>query len=343
MNRYIVDIFRKWSFLVVLVLLMAGCTSEFDEFETGVKVEFTTPYLQDMEIQTKAPSGYGSTIQGSTTMGVFVSDMQNESTVTYNGSSWESSLKLDPATYNIYSYIPKRNGVTFSDNVITFTNVPFIMAEEILLSSGAVAETVTKDETPSDKTGNLVKNSYSIKVESAEDTKNYVTFMMDRVMAKVILNFKVHEKYSNIRTIKIKEVTLKPAAGDYQSVNIACTMNDGSEISYSRSPGSAVDNIVSFSITDDGLVLDNTSAKRAGVFYSVPGVQNNVVMTVKYDVYDKAGTLVRENQTVTNSSIKLIGSGTLERAKEYTLNVNIVPTYLYSLSDTDKESVMLVQ
>lgn len=343
MNRYIVDILRKWSLLVVLVLLMAGCASEFDEFETGVKVEFTTPYLQDMEIQTKAPSGYGSTIQGSTSMGVFVSGMQNESTVTYNGSSWESSLKLDPATYKIYSYIPKRNGVTLRGNVITFTNVPFIMAEEILLSSGAVAETVNKNNTPTDKTGSLVKNSYSIKVESAEDTRNYVTFMMDRVMAKVILNFKVHEKYSNIRTIKIKEVTLKPAAGDYQSVNIACTMNDGSEISYSRSPGSAVDNIVSFSITDDGLVLDNTSAKSAGVFYSVPGVQNSVVMKVTYDVYDKAGTLVRENQTVTNSSIKLIGTGTLERAKEYTLNVNIVPTYLYSLSDTDKESVMLVQ
>lgn len=346
MNRYIVDILRKWSLLVVLVLLMAGCASEFDEFDTGVKVEFTTPYLQDMEIQTKALSGYDSTIQVSTTMGVFVSGMQNESTVTYNGSSWESSLKLDPATYNIYSYIPKRNGVTLRGNVITFTDVPFIMSEEILLSSGAVAETVTKNDdtyTPTDKTGSLVKNKYSINVESKEDTKNYVTFMMDRVMAKVILNFKVHENYSKIRTIKIKEVTLKPAAGDYQSVNIACTMNDGSEISYSRSPGSAVDNIVSFSITDDGLVLDNTSAKRAGVFYSVPGVQNSVVMTVTYDVYDKAGTLVRADQTVTNSSIKLIGSGTLERAKEYKLNVNIVPTYLYSLSDTDKESVMLVQ
>ena len=343
MNRYIVDIFRKWSFLVVLVLLMVGCASEFDEFETGVTVEFTTPYLQDMEIQTKAPDGYGSTISGSTTMGVFVDGMQNESTVTYNGSSWESSLKLDPAPYNIYSYIPKRNGVIFSGNVITFTNVPFIMSEEILLSSGAVAETVTKDETPSDKTASLVKNKYSINVESHEDTKNYVTFMMDRVMAKVNLNFKVHENYSKIRTIKIKEVTLKPAAGNYQSVNIDCTMNDGSAIGYVMSKGAAVDNKVSFSITDDRLVLDNTSAKRAGVFYSVPGVQNNVVMTVKYDVYDKAGTLVRADQTVTNSSIKLIGTGTLERAKEYTLNVNIVPTYLYSLSDTDKESVMLVQ
>jgi hypothetical protein len=217
------------------------------------------------------------------------------------------------------------------------------MSEEILLSSGAVAETVTKDKTPSDKTASLVKNTYSIKVESAEDTKNYVTFMMDRVMAKVILNFKVHENYSKIRTIKIKEVTLKPAAGDYQSVNIACTMNEGSSIGYVMSKGEAVDNKVSFSITDDGLVLNDTSEKSVGRFYSVPGVQNNVVMTVKYDVYDKAGTLVRADQTVTNSSIKLIGTGTLERAKEYTLNVNIVPTYLYSLSDTDKESVMLVQ
>ena len=341
MNRYIVDIFRKWSFLVVLVLLMAGCTSEFDEFETGVKVEFTTPYLQDMEIQTKAPSGYGSTIQGSTTMGVFVSGMQNESTVTYNGSSWESSLKLDPATYNIYSYIPKRNGVSLSGNVITFTDVPFIMSEEILLSSGAVAETVTKNNTPTDKTGSLVKNKYSINVESDEDTKNYVTFMMDRVMAKVNLNFKVHENYSKIRTIKIKEVTLKPAAGNYQSVNIDCTMNDGSAIGYVMSKGAAVDHSVSFSPVN--LELVNTSEKSAGTFYSVPGVQNNVVMTVEYDVYDKAGTLVRADQTVTNSSIKLINTGILERAKEYTLNVNIVPTYLYSLSDTDKESVMLVQ
>ena len=342
MNRYIVDILRKWSLLVVLVLLMVGCASEFDEFETGVKVEFTTPYLQDMEIQTKSLDGYRSTVSGSTSMGVFVSGVQNESTVTYNGSSWESSLKLDPAPYNIYSYIPKRNGVSLSGNVITFTDVPFIMSEEILLSSGAVAETVTKDKTPSDKTGSLVKNKYSIEVESHEDTKNYVTFMMDRVMAKVILNFKVHENYSKIRTIKIKEVTLKPAAGNYQSVNIDCTMNDGSAIGYVMSKGAAVDNKVSFSITDDRLVLDNTSAKSVGTFYSVPGVQNNVVMTVKYDVYDKAGTLVRADQTVTNSSIKLIDTGTLERAKKYTLNVNIVPTYLYSLSDTDKESVMLV-
>lgn len=342
MNRYIVDILRKWSLLVVLVLLMAGCASEFDEFETGVKVEFMAPYLQDMEIQTKAPDGYGSTVSGSTSMGVFVEGMQNESTITFNGSSWESSLKLDPDQYNIYSYIPKRNGVSLSGNVITFKNVPFIMSEEILLSSGAVAETVTKDETPSDKTASLVKNKYSIDVTSAENTKNYVTFMMDRVMARVILNFKVHENYSKIRTIKIKEVTLKPAAGNYQSVNIDCTMNDGSAIGYVMSKGAAVDNKVSFSITDDGLVLDNTSEKSVGTFYSVPGVQNNVVMTVEYDVYDKAETLVREKQTVTNSSIKLIGTGTLERAKEYTLNVNIVPTYLYSLSDTDKESVMLV-
>lgn len=344
MNRYIVDIFRKWSFLVVLALLMAGCTSDFDEFETGVKVEFTTPYLQDMEIQTKALPGYGSTVSGSTSMGVFVSGMQNESTVTYNGSSWESSLKLDQATYNIYSYIPKRNGVSFSGNVITFTNVPFIMAEEILLSSGAVAESVTKVDdtyTPSDKTGSLVKNSYSIYVNSAENTRNYVTFMMDRVMAKVNLNFKVHEKYSNIRNIIIKEVKLIPSAGSYQSVNIVCTMNDGSAIGYAMSPGSAVDHSVSFSPVN--LELEDTSAKSAGVFYSVPGVQNSVVMTVTYDVYDKAGTLVRADQTVTNSSIKLINTGTLERAKEYSLNVNIVPTYLYSLSDTDKESVMLVQ
>lgn len=344
MNRYIVDILRKWSLLVVLVLLMAGCTSEFDEFETGVKVEFTTPYLQDMEIQTKALSGYDSTIQVSTTMGVFVSGMQNESTVTYNGSSWESSLKLDPATYNIYSYIPKRNGVTLIGNVITFPDVPFIMSEEILLSSGAVAETVTKNNTPTDKTGSLVKNSYSIKVESAEDTRNYVTFMMDRVMAKVNLNFKVHEKYNAIRTIKIKKVTLQPTT----TVDIACTLTDR-DITYQRtSTQSATLSPLVYNHSDNSGFEVKTAVDDLNpfaTFYSVPGVEGTIKMIVVYDVYDKSGTgtLIRENQEVSNASIKLIGTGTLERAKEYTLNVNIVPTYLYSLSDTDKESVMLVQ
>lgn len=339
MNRYIVDILRKWSLLVVLVLLMAGCASEFDEFDTGVKVEFTTPYLQDMEIQTKALSGYGSTIRGSTTMGVFVSGMQNESTVTYNGSSWESSLKLDPATYNIYSYIPKRNGVTFSGNVITFTNVPFIMAEEILLSSGAVAETVTKNDTPTDKTGSLVKNEYSINVESAEDTKNYVTFMMDRVMAKVNLNFKVHEKYNAIRTIKIKKVTLQPTT----TVDIACTLTDR-DITYQRtSTQSATLSPLVYNHSGFKVEIDANDATPFATFYSVPRVEGTIKMIVVYDVYDKSGTLIRENQEVSNASIKLIETGTLARAKEYKLNVNIVPTYLYSLSDTDKESVMLVQ
>ena len=346
MNRYIVDIFRKWSFLVVLVLLMAGCTSDFDEFETGVKVEFTTPYLQDMEIQTKALSGYGSTIQGSTSMGVFVSGMQNESTVTYNGSSWESSLKLDPTTYDIYSYIPKRSGVSFnttgSNPVMTFSGVPFITDQEILISSGAVAETVKEAGgtfTPSDKTGSLVKYNYSIQVESEENTKNYVTFMMDRVMAKVNLNFKVHEKYNAIRTIKIKKVTLQPTT----TVDIACTLTDR-DITYQRtSTQSATLSPLVYNHSGFKVEIDANEATPFATFYSVPGVEGTIKMIVVYDVYDKSGTLVRENQEVSNASIKLIETGTLTRAKKYKLNVNIVPTYLYSLSDTDKESVMLVQ
>lgn len=349
MNRYIVDILRKWSLLVVLVLLMAGCASEFDEFETGVKVEFTTPYLQDLQIETKAPTGYSGSISGSSSMGVFVRGMQNQSTITFNGSSWESSLKLDPAQYNIYSYIPKRSdsGVSFnttgSNPVMTFSGVPFITDQEILISSGAVAETVTEEGgtfTPSDKTGSLVKYNYSIQVESKENTKNYVTFMMDRVMAKVNLNFKVHEKYNAIRTIKIKKVTLQPTT----TVDIACTLTDR-DITYQRtSTQSATLSPLVYNHSGFKVEIDANDATPFATFYSVPGVEGTIKMTVVYDVYDKSGTgtLIRENQEVSNASIKLIETGTLTRAKEYKLNVNIVPTYLYSLSDTDKESVMLV-
>lgn len=346
MKRYITEIFAKWLLTMLLVVLVVGCTSEFDEWDTGVNIEFTTPYLQDLQIETKAPTGYSGSISGSSSMGVFVGGMQNESTITFNGSSWESSLKLDPAQYNIYSYIPKRTGVSFnttgSNPVMTFSGVPFITDQEILISSGAVAETVTEAGgifTPSDKTGSLVKYNYSIQVESKENTKNYVTFMMDRVMAKVNLNFKVHEKYNAIRTIKIKKVTLQPTT----TVDIACTLTDR-DITYQRtSTQSATLSPLVYNHSGFKVEIDANDATPFATFYSVPGVEGTIKMIVVYDVYDKSGTLIRENQEVSNASIKLIETGTLARAKEYKLNVNIVPTYLYSLSDTDKESVMLVQ
>lgn len=348
MKRYITEIFAKWLLTMLLAVLVVGCTFEFDEWDTGVKIEFTTPYLQDLQIETKALTGYSGSISASSSMGVFVRGMQSESTITFNGSSWESSLKLDPTTYDIYSYIPKRSGVSFnttgSNPVMTFSGVPFITDQEILISSGAVAETVKEAGgtfTPSDKTGSLVKYNYSIQVESEENTKNYVTFMMDRVMAKVNLNFKVHEKYNAIRTIKIKKVTLQPTT----TVDIACTLTN-SEITYQGTSKQATISPLVYSHSDNSGFEVKTAVDDLNpfaTFYSVPGVEGTIKMIVVYDVYDKSGTLVRENQEVSNASIKLIETGTLTRAKKYKLNVNIVPTYLYSLSDTDKESVMLVQ
>lgn len=346
MNRYIDKIFGKWLLPALFMVLAVGCAQEFDEWDNGVKIEFTTPHLQDLQVETRAVSGYSGTISGSSSMGVFVRGIVNESTITYNGSSWESSLKLDPATYNIYSYIPKRSGVSFNATgsypVITFTDVPFITDQEILISSGAVAETVTSDGgvfTPNDITGSLSKNSYSIEVESKENSRNYVTFMMDRVMAKVILNFKVNSKYDAIRTVKIKKVTLQPTS----IVDIACTLTD-KEITYQgSSTQSATLSPLVYNHSGFEVETDADDANPFATFYSVPGVESTVKMTVVYDVYDKSGTLIRADQEVTNASIKLIESGTLQRAEEYKLNINIVPTYLYSLSDTDKESVMFIQ
>lgn len=61
-----------------------------------------------------------------------------------------------------------------------------------------------------------------------------------------------------------------------------------------------------------------------------------------YNVYDKKGILVRQNVTATNSSVKITSTGNPSRAYEYNLNINVIPTYLYQLSDNDDDSVLLI-
>jgi hypothetical protein len=63
-------------------------------------------------------------------------------------------------------------------------------------------------------------------------------------------------------------------------------------------------------------------------------------MRVTYDVYDTANALTRENAVAENQIKRLTGQ-TINAGTNYKLNIQIVPTYLYSLSDNDEESLVI--
>jgi hypothetical protein len=67
-----------------------------------------------------------------------------------------------------------------------------------------------------------------------------------------------------------------------------------------------------------------------------------LTLTVKYNVYDKSGRLVRENATATNANI-LKKVTNPEKGNNYKITVNVIPSYLYQLSDDDVKVELSVE
>lgn len=344
-------------FVAVSLLLLVTSCEKGERLDGRVKIEFNSSYVQQSEASTRAIlSGYSS-MSGTdavVNMGVFVSGVNNESTVTYQNGGWNSSLKLEPADYKIYSYLPKMSGVTFvyTDALtkITLPHLPFIGDKDILISSGAYrSTTMVTDVKPY-----LTKNLFDITVRGG--VSNYVSFMMDRVLAKVNLNFSVSEKYNDIRTIEIVRVYIDPVTELNGTFNIECSIAEQA-MTYAITPTGGTypastlvcnyqGELSSITESQGGAKALPVTPNQNSLFaplYVVPGAQNRLKLRVVYNVYDKSGQLTRANQEVANNSISLLQSGVLQRAREYNLNIQIVPTYLYTLSDNDLESIMIVQ
>lgn len=283
-------------------------------------------------------------------MGVLIPGVNREGLAIYSPSNntWTSDVRLDAADYKIYTYIPKKNPSNVelqtggATDIVTINNVPFCSTEDILISSGCALSTAT-----------LNPNSYAVSITS---TTRKVKLMMDHVLAMVHLNFSVNTVYNDIRTIEITGISVGASDPLNSRYNIDCSMNEDSDISYVYSSvGStnpADDLTLGYAGNNTSLTEVATSVKALQLipgenrefasFMVVPQVYSTLKLTVHYNVYDKKGLLIREDVTATNSNLKITSSGNPLRAYEYNLNVNVIPTYLYQLSDNDDESVLLI-
>ena len=73
---------------------------------------------------------------------------------------------------------------------------------------------------------------------------------------------------------------------------------------------------------------------------------NLMTLTVTYNVYDQNDNLTREHQTATNARIALHKVNNVAQATQvahaYTVSVQVVPSYLYVLSDGDMQNPYIV-
>lgn len=324
---------RYYIFIALLALSLVSCQKE--ELYTGPCDVHFKAYVQD-EVTvsrgyTDMPSDYADFAAE-----LFVSVANGSiapirTTMTKQGEALAANLRLEQGDYYIYGYLPQTDGanLTFNTNTATMT-IPNIAG---LSTTDAL----------------VIRKGDKLTILATDKSKN-ATLLMDHMMAKVTPRFYIDSVYAKIRSIRIKKVEFAIDDATTYTANVAFD-NTKSPISWNTTwiPGATSDvEVVAYENAEPTVILPTTkdAALACGECYVCPAQPiAGLNMTVTYDVYDTKGQLVRPDAEATNKmKIKVRGNTLtkLEAGKNYILNIRIVPTYLYVLSDNDEESVLTI-
>lgn len=311
-----------------------------EDLYTGLcKVRFVAEVQDEISV-TRATEGYTALSQTDYpqfTAGLYVSygTTAQEYPIRWaNNNALTANLGLEAYSdpYYFYGYAPKQNDASFdnSNKTLTIPNIPGLSDKDM-----------------------LVIKPCSAKVESTDigSTKT-ISMQMDHLMAKITPYFYINSEYNNLRDIHIKSVTFSLDDAKTFQANVSYTTSPYvTEWSIINENQSQSVNLYSAAPSDTKIFLttSSTGAQPYGQCYIVPSQNGqditNLKMTVTYDVYDKQQQLVRQNETATNKVVVKVEGTTktqLEAGKNYKLNIQIIPTYLYVLSDNDESSVLVI-
>jgi len=307
----------------------------------------------------------------------YVPDM---GTFFYVNEKWRTSVEdIEDATYYLYGYIPHlpairysitdlnpiidddSNGETVAEHdgysrgaVMTLENIPSVMSNDLCVVIGA------KDGTGKETVEGLRRGDFSFKAvpTSNEEPRNFVFLLFDHLYAALRVRIKVDGDYDALRTIKLKSLELSTLAEeevsrDHTDITINLAATDGSsspiqDITYverGEKIGSGDKEGIEFwaSETAEGETLTTSFKPFTGYF--MPKDITTFAVTSVYDVYDKKGNLLHKDCKATNT-IRLADIipyfPGVKRGWKYGINMTVVPTYLYVLSDPDLDNPTMV-
>ena len=307
------------------MLIMVACQQEL-VFDGPCEVRFVAEVQNEVNV-TRATDGYTALpYSADFNAGLYVSYGATAQPYTMSwvdNSKLSANLWLETGDYKFYGYAPQQDGASFdnTNKTLTIRNIPGLSDKDMLVINPCPA-TVTSAELGGTKT---------------------VSLQMDHLMAKITPQFYINSDYNQLRDIRIKEVELFFESAPTYTATITYT-NTSYSVAWPSGDTSAKTTVTAFSTTNTTNLTNAATAH--GHCYIVPDQDiTNLKMTVTYDVYDKQQQRVRENETATNKVVVKVNSTTktkLEAGKNYKLNIQIIPTYLYVLSDNDEISVLVI-
>ena len=271
--------------------------------------------------------------------------------------------EIPGANYQVYGYMPHDIGeVTITPNstyaegvTMNFTKMNIVTAQDLCVMVGAKHATaydnVTGDYTFGD--GNPKPGDFDCKMTSGENASNYIFLFFDHIYASISFRFRVHEDYAKVRSIHLKKLQLTPYTDNtytvprYKEMTATIVLKkktDGSSpiqsIALTNDPTSGAANQETFFEGDKELTPITWSEEMA----YVPYTKSYYILRSTYDIYDKKGNLIRQNQVAETklNPFYIFNVRDMERGKKYVLKLTVAPTYLYQLSDQDLDNPTII-
>lgn len=275
--------------------------------------------------------------------------------------NWTSRIALEDQTYYFYGFMPREDIggsvsiAPYGDNpettnvvegdykdgaVLTFDHLNAVTSKDLCIVVGmkGYGKGANNLTGPTDMSDRLGQFDYD---PSQEGDNLYL--LVDHIYSGLEFQMKVNSKYDELRTIKIKSIKLMADNGEnsVETIKTKVTVQAGSATpmsvetvgSYQRGSGNGNAAVLYESDNSEGKVL--TTEYQSFLACLWPNVNHKFVLETKYDVYDKKGNRVREDQTARNA-ITLQHS--IPVGTKYIVNIEVTPTFLYVLSDADLDN-----
>lgn len=305
--------------LSLCTMLVTACRRD-EVYEGPCEVSFSAAVQSEIQVSrgyAAFPDGYEDFTSA---LIIANASLNNISPMEYSNRQFTTKVRLEAGDYHIYGFMPWTDEGSFnsSTKVMTVPGIPSISEHDAM----------------------LIKHQ-SLRIEQGDDEKS-VELQMDHLMARVTPYFYLHEKYDSLRTIKIKQVEFVYAVAPHYTA--AVTYTDGNYGVDWTTAGTATTDTMAVAyeeVTPEALTTTKGS-QAYGSFYLCPAKPTTgLKMRVTYDVYDKEDDVnpVRKDRVVENKIKQLPAS--VVAGTNYKLHIKVTPTYLYSLSDNDEESLLL--
>lgn len=273
-----------------------------------------------------------------------------------NGDKWYYNPALlgndpqktdwQPGSYEFCCYMPyAESGVSYSDKILTIANQPLITAN----ADTAQHYYITHDLLQADGSG------------PGQDRQGnrICPSKMDLIYARYQLEFKLGAEMSKIRRFEITGIKVYDTAAEAQadfSRNYSAKKDVLTEVGSTASSSAKVsltgalcinaqDNSSWLPYCSDG--TKDSAGSTPSYFYILKGhTLEHIRLDITYNVYDLAGTMTRKNVTSSLTlSIRNGETGNFSTTGHHAVNriqIQIVPRYLYVLSENDDPNTLII-